>query len=93
MPEPKKLAKGDPCPACHGELKPAYVPTPEEFARATDRENPIALPPRVDTATAEQRAELGALYRCQTCGYQARFRDDDEAVLSRRHIDASGARR
>lgn len=81
--EPKKLKVGDPCPACHGELKAAYVPSDEEFRKAIDRENPQSLPPRADTATAETRAELGALYRCTSCGYQARFKDDEAAEKQR----------
>lgn len=69
----KELKRGDPCPNCRGELKPAYVPTDEEFARAVDKENPVALPLGADTANTKQREELGELHRCTTCGYQARF--------------------
>ena len=68
-----ELTRGDACPACHGELKPAYVPTDEELRKASDRENPVALPVGADSATKEQREELGELHRCTTCGYVTRF--------------------
>jgi hypothetical protein len=75
---PIALKAGDPCPACGGELKPARVPTDAEFARAFDKENPVALAPGVDTAPAAQRDAIGVLYRCVTCRYQARFTDAGE---------------
>jgi hypothetical protein len=71
--EAKVLKVGDECPQCGGTLKPARVPTDAEFAHASDRENPVALPGNSDSASPEQRKELGALHRCMTCGYQARF--------------------
>jgi Zn ribbon nucleic-acid-binding protein len=74
MGKPIELKAGDACPACGGELKAAAVPTDEQFARAFDKENPQALQPGADTASAAVRAELGALHRCVTCGYQARFK-------------------
>lgn len=64
---------GDPCPQCGDEFIAHRAPTAEEAAGAANRENPIALPPRVDTANAEQRAELGGLYVCRGCGYQTRI--------------------
>lgn len=76
MGEPKVLKIGDPCPACGAELKPAPVPTDDQFRKAFDRENPAMLAPGTDTANPDQRAELGALYRCVDCRYQARFKDD-----------------
>lgn len=75
MPDPIKLELGDPCPACHGDLRPALVPTDAELVKSRDRENPIVLPPTADTASAEVRADLGALYRCGVCGYSTRFKD------------------
>lgn len=72
------LKASDPCPACGGELKPARVPTDAEFAKAFDRENPVTLPPGTDTAKPEDRAELGDLYRCVTCRYQARIKADGD---------------
>lgn len=75
--EPIELNPGDPCPACGGELKPARVASAEEYERAFDRENPVALPAGADTATPRQRAELGALHRCTTCRYETRFREGD----------------
>lgn len=74
MAEPKKLELGDPCPACGGELHAATVPTDEQYRKAFDRENPVSLQPGADTASPDVRAELGALHRCATCGYQARFK-------------------
>jgi len=73
----KTLAPGDPCPGCGGDMKPARVPTDAEFAKAFDKENPVALAPGTDTAAPDVRAELGALYRCVTCRYQARFKGDE----------------
>ncbi len=77
--EPKELNLGDPCPACGGELKPAYVPTAEEFAAAFNRENPRALPDGADTAPEVQRADLGALFRCSSCRYATRFKQPAHA--------------
>lgn len=76
MSEVKELHRGDPCPACGGALVAAYVPSADEFRRAFDRENPIALRPGSDTANAEQRAEHGDLFRCDQCGYTARFKSE-----------------
>lgn len=77
MVEPKPEPKADdPCPACGGAFAPARVPTPEQLAASRDRENPIALGDKVDTATAEQRAELGALHICGGCGYQTRVKPE-----------------
>jgi hypothetical protein len=80
---------GDACPACSGEMKAARVPTDAEFARAFDKENPVALAPGVDTAPAAQRDELGALYRCVTCRYQARAKDAGERPADRPSRKAS----
>jgi|GEM_PF-2686068 len=81
--KPNELKRGDSCPSCHGELKPAYVPSDDELRRALDKENPIALPPGADSATKEQRAELGELHRCTTCGYVTRFPADKPAEPAR----------
>jgi hypothetical protein len=75
----KELKRGEPCPACFGELKAAHVPTDEQYRRSFDKENPIALPPGADTANPEQRAELGELFRCTTCRYQTRFKPEAAA--------------
>ena len=48
-----ELKRGDACPNCGGALKPARVPTAEEYRRAFDKENPIALPPSVDAASPD----------------------------------------
>lgn len=77
--EPVKLKRGDPCPACGGKLEAARVATDAEFARARDRENPQTLAPGTDTATPEQRAELGALHVCGRCRYQTRFAEKKDA--------------
>lgn len=79
------LKKGDPCPNDGGELKPARVPSEEQRRRAEDRETRDPLPRDMDTASEKQRRELGALYRCQSCGYMTRFPledDDDEHAES-----------
>lgn len=69
----KSLARGDKCPACDGELKAAKVPTSAERDAAARHENAVAIPAHYDTATVEDRASLGALFRCQNCGYATRF--------------------
>ena len=81
---PKKapaLKAGSECPSCRrGTLEAALVPTAEEYAKAYDRENPIGLPDGYDTASAAQRAELGALVLCDRCGYRHHVdAGDDEA--------------
>lgn len=85
--DPIELKAGDDCPACGDVLVAVRVPTDEQWKKASDRENPVALPPGYDTANPEQRSDLGALYRCKTCGYSARFKGDaaaDEAPRKRR---------
>lgn len=66
----------DPCPRCAGTLAPVRIPTDAEYAKAFDRENPGMLPEFSDTASPAQRAELGDLHRCDTCGYQTRIKSD-----------------
>lgn len=67
------LKLGDPCPHCGTPFAEVPQPTPEQRSAATRRDDPIALPATVDTATPEQRAELGALFVCPRCGYRARL--------------------
>lgn len=62
-----------PCPNCGGVLAAARVPSDKDHAKAFDRENPGTLPEGSDTASPEQRAELGDLYRC-ACGYKTRVK-------------------
>lgn len=73
IPTPKA---DDPCPGCGGTFVPYRQATPEEFTHFRDRENPRALPARVDSATPEQIAELGALHVCSDCGYQTRVKPE-----------------
>lgn len=73
MAKATELKRGDACPNCRGELKPAYVPTDEELERSLDRDNPIPLPVGADSASKAQREDLGELHRCGTCGYVTRF--------------------
>jgi hypothetical protein len=73
MAKPKELKRGDSCPNCGHELHAAPVPSDKEFARFTDRENPGHLMTGADTASPEQRAELGELFVCDHCGYKTRF--------------------
>jgi hypothetical protein len=75
----KPLARGDHCPACDGDFRAAKVPTPAQRDAAARRENAVALPAHYDTATAEDRATLGALFVCASCGYKTRFLIDAQA--------------
>src|SRR5262245_48652793 len=68
-----ELKRGDQCPSCGAELRPATVPTDEQRRAAEDREKRQPLPFGADTANAEQRRELGELYVCDRCGYKTRF--------------------
>jgi len=77
MPETKTLEFGDACPNCGSELKAVPVPSDDEYRKAFDRENPVALKTGSDTASPDVRKALGALYRCENprCQYQTRFTD------------------
>jgi hypothetical protein len=77
----KELKRGDKCPSCSAELRPAVVPTDEQRRGAEDREKRQVLPFGADSASAEQRRDLGELYLCDRCGYKARFplKDADAA--------------
>jgi DNA-directed RNA polymerase subunit RPC12/RpoP len=68
--------KGDPCPACGGELRDVRAATDEERRRALDKENPINLGPGVDVAPKEQIETLGPLARCADCGYKTRYKPE-----------------
>lgn len=74
-PEPKA---GDPCPNCGADFVEHRAPTDAERKAAEDAEQARPYPARVDNATAEQRAELGALYECTGCGYRTRIKADDD---------------
>lgn len=76
MAEAKPLNPGDPCPNCSGTLEPVPQPTAQQRQLAANRDNPIPLPPFVDTASEEQIRELGDLHRCGRCGYITRFRKE-----------------
>src|SRR5260221_10914984 len=73
MAEPKALQRGDLCPNCRGDLRPAYVPTDEEWKRSKLKDYPEPLPVGADSAPPEQREDLGELHVCDHCGYQTRF--------------------
>lgn len=79
MKDPVELKPGDPCPACGGELKAAPVPSDEQFAKAMDKENPVALPRNYDTASREVRDREGELYRCTDCNYKTRVASKGKA--------------
>jgi hypothetical protein len=46
--------------------------TAAQRAKAKDRDEWVPLPPHYDTASPEQIAELGELWRCDTCAYPHR---------------------
>jgi len=73
-------AAGDPCPQCGDEFVAHRAPTDLERKAAEDHEQARPLPPRVDTASEQQLAELGGLYVCRGCGYQTRIKADDDAA-------------
>lgn len=73
MKKPTELKAGDRCPNCGGEFVAAPTPTPEQRQKAGDRENPEQLPPHFDSATDLQREQLGALFKCSSCGYKTRL--------------------
>ncbi len=76
----KELQRGDACPRCGDSFKAAPVPTDAQYAKAFDRELNPGLPEGMDTASPDQRAELGALHRCMQCGYCTRFLPDASAA-------------
>jgi hypothetical protein len=69
------------CPRCDGTMQAARVPSDKDYDKAFDRENPGTLPDGSDTASPEQRADLGALYRC-ACGYQTRVKGDNGSAAA-----------
>jgi rRNA maturation endonuclease Nob1 len=71
IPTPKA---GDPCPACGGAFSEYRAPTAVERAAADDKERRQPYPARVDSATEADRAELGPLHVCDSCGYQTRIK-------------------
>jgi hypothetical protein len=77
------LEKGDPCPACGDALVKAIIPTDEQYRKAFDKENPVALLPGMDTAAPADRAELGELHACRRCGYQTRFTVEPSAQAAK----------
>jgi len=64
---------GDNCPSCGGEFVEVPAPSDAQRAAAANKDNPASLPAGTDSATVEQRAELGALYKCGNCGYTTRM--------------------
>lgn len=78
----KDPKQGDACPQCSGTFRVLRVPTDAEYAKSVDRENPVALPPGVDTASPDFRKEYGALQVCTGCGYNTRVQADAPAADS-----------
>jgi hypothetical protein len=94
MAEPQAEPKaGDPCPQCGDDFVEHRAPTDAERKYAEDREHARPYPPRVDSASAAARAELGPLMECRGCGYKTRLRPDpvDEPVKAQRKRAAAAA--
>jgi len=85
---------GDPSPASGGELVRYRPATTEEWAAFTHREASRALPPRVDSASPDQVAELGELWVDEATGYKTRVKPDAGAgdSQSAQTGDRSGTR-
>lgn len=75
--EPRELHIGDACPNCGADFKEIPAPSSEQRAAASRPDDPMPLPPYVDTAPEHVRDDLGALYRCSNCPYKARLRAPD----------------
>lgn len=88
-PQPKK---GDPCPVCGDEFVDVRAATPEERAKASDRENPINLGKYVDTASAAVLEELGPLAQCRRCGYKTRYAPETAAEARAADREGKGRR-
>jgi rubrerythrin len=80
MAKKQTVKGGGACPHCGEELKAARVPTDEEYRKAFDRENPGTLPGGSDTASPDQREQLGPLFVCRHCGYNHRDTPTDSAA-------------
>lgn len=68
----KPWTVGDPSPASGAEMVHYRPATAAEWAAFTHKENPHALPPRVDSASPEFIAEHGELYVDEQSGYRSR---------------------
>jgi hypothetical protein len=77
MPETLAAPKaGDKCPIDGGAFVKRAQPTDAQRTAAKDRDNPVPLPPFVDSADPVQVHELGELYVCSSCGYRTRIKPD-----------------
>jgi len=74
MSDAKPWTIDDPCPACGDELRAVPAPSDAQRAAAAKPEATYVLPPTLDHAPTDPLAELGALYRCRSCGYQSRVK-------------------
>jgi hypothetical protein len=73
-PTPKQ---GDPCPNCDSDFMLIPAPSDAQRAAAKDRDNPVPLPPFVDSADPTQIDELGELYECARCHYRTRIQREE----------------
>lgn len=69
---------GDKCPVDGGTFVHRPQPTDAQRAAAKDRDNPVPLPPFLDSADPAQVHDLGDLYVCGSCGYRTRMKGDDK---------------
>lgn len=70
----KQWKVGDPCENCGGPLRLVPHPSDAERAAAKDPYSPVPIARFKDSATADQIAEYGDLYRCDADGFSVRVK-------------------
>lgn len=95
MRETKQEQTGGAClQGCGGTLVEMPAPSAAQRAAANHRENPATLPPFLDNAPEEQIEKLGALFKCDKCGYRTRIKPAaDDGAAPTETGKAKGAKR